>query len=150
SFEDLSNAIERVRVDFGVNIRFYDEDYDLTQLLPGSALTDSQASENFAAQYDLAKRGFAIGTIEYPPEPNPDGTPGDRKKAEGTIVYVKSTLTRFLPGDIYGYKARNDDFPHQTTLDQFFDEEQFEAYRELGYRLAARLFRDIEEITKEG
>src|SRR5262249_32746828 len=33
SFEDLSSAIERVRVDFGVNIRFYDEEYDLTHLL---------------------------------------------------------------------------------------------------------------------
>lgn len=131
SFEDLSSAIERVRVDFGVNIRFYDEEYDLTYLLPGSAETETDASKNFAAEYQLAKRGYAIGTIEY------------ANGRKGVIVYVKSTLTRFLPGDIYGYKARNADFPHQTTLDQFFDEEQFEAYRELGYRLAAMLFRDI-------
>lgn len=136
SFEDLSSAIERVRVDFGVNIRFYDEEYDLTHLLPGSAQTDTPASKNFAEEYHLAKRGYAIGTIEYA-----DGS-------RGVIVYIKSTLTRFLPGDIYGYKARNDDFPHQTTLDQFFDEEQFEAYRELGYRLAAQLFRDIDAARK--
>jgi hypothetical protein len=141
SFEDLSSAIERVRVDFGVNIRFYDEDFDLTHLLPNSAITDSPASKNFADEYNLARRGYAIGTVEYP-----DDKPDDH----GVIVYVKSTLTRFLPGDIYGYKARNADFPHQTTLDQFFDEEQFEAYRELGYRLTARLFRDIEDIGKTG
>lgn len=138
SFEDLSSAIERVRVDFGVNIRFYDEDYDLTHLLPGSAEVSTTASKNFAEEYHLAKRGYAIGVIEYA-----DGT-------KGTIVYIKSTLTRHLPGDIYGYKARNNDYPHQTTLDQFFDEEQFEAYRELGYRLAAQLFRDIEAATKAG
>jgi hypothetical protein len=138
SFEDLSSAIERVRVDFGVNIRFYDEDYDLTHLLPGSAEALTDASKNFAKEYHLAKRGYAIGVIEYA-----DGT-------KGTIVYIKSTLTRFLPGDIYGYKARNNDYPHQTTLDQFFDEEQFEAYRELGYRLAAQLFRDIEAAAKAG
>ncbi len=138
SFEDLSNAIERIRVDFGVNIRFRDEAYDLTHLIPGSAETEGKASENFAEQYKLATRGYAIGTIEYP-----DGQ-------IGTIVYVKSTLTRFLPGDLYGYRARNKDFPHQTTLDQFFDEEQFEAYRELGYRLASQLFRDIEAARKEG
>ena len=134
-FEDLANAIERVRVDFGVNIRFREEAYDLTQLLPGSAETKADASKNFAAEYKLAKRGYAIGTIEYP---------DDEPDKHGIIVYVKSTLTRFLPGDLYGYKKRNPDFPHQTTLDQFFDEDQFEAYRELGYRLAAQLFRDVE------
>jgi hypothetical protein len=134
SFEDLSNAIERVRVDFGVNIRFYDDDYDLTHLLPKSADATKPASKNFAEEYKLARRGYAIGTIEY------------ADKSEGLIVYIKSTLTRYLPGDIYGYKARNDDFPHQTTLDQFFDEEQFEAYRELGYRLSAQLFRDIAKL----
>jgi hypothetical protein len=133
SFEDLSSAIERVRVDFGVNIRFYDDEYDLTHLMPGSADTQTPASANFAKEYELAKRGYAIGTVEY------------ANGRKGVIVYVKSTLTRFLPGDIYGYRARNKDFPHQTTLDQFFDEEQFEAYRELGYRLAAKLFRDINE-----
>lgn len=141
SFEDLSSAIERVRVDFGVNIRFYDDDFDLTHLLPNSAISDGQASKIFADEYKLARRGYAIGTIEYP---------DDKQDSHGVIVYVKSTLTRFLPGDIYGYKARNNDFPHQTTLDQFFDEEQFEAYRELGYRLTARLFRDIEDIAKTG
>jgi hypothetical protein len=32
------------------------------------------------------------------------------------------------------------DFPHQSTLDQFFDEEQFEAYRQLGVHVAEGLF----------
>jgi len=137
-FEDLANAIERIRVDFGVNIRFRQEPYDLTHLIPGSAQTETPASKNFADEYKLAKRGYAIGTIEYPDAPH------------GVIVYVKSTLTRGLPGDLYGYKKRNADFPHQTTLDQFFDEDQFEAYRELGYRLTAQLFRDIEDARKDG
>jgi hypothetical protein len=136
-FEDLANAIERIRVDFGVNIRFRQEPYDLTHLIPGSALADTEAAKNFATDYKLARRGYAIGTIEYPDAPH------------GIVVYVKSTLTRGLPGDLYGYKKRNADFPHQTTLDQFFDEDQFEAYRELGYRLSAQLFRDIEERRKE-
>jgi hypothetical protein len=137
TFEDLSSAIERVRVDFGVNVRFREEPYDLTHLLPDTADTPTDASKIFAKEYSLAKRGYAIGTIEYPTGPH------------GIIVYVKTTLTRGLPGDLYGYKARNKDFPHQTTLDQFFDEQQFEAYRELGYRLVAQLFRDIEDARKD-
>ncbi|MCH8347080.1 MAG: hypothetical protein IH901_01080 [Proteobacteria bacterium] len=43
---------------------------------------------------------------------------------------------RNLPSDIYAYKAVNEVFPNQSTADQFFDERQFEAYRELGYQLA--------------
>lgn len=146
SFEDLANAIERVRVDFGVNLRFQDDDYDLSHVIPGSATSDNPAGENFVERYNLATRGYAIGKIEYPDEV----VNGVVEKREGVVVYVKSTLTRGLPGDLYGYKARNEEYPHQTTLDQFFDEDQFEAYRELGYRLAARLFRDIGDHTKPG
>ena len=131
SFEDLSSAIERVRVDFGVNIRFRHDDHDLSHLIPGSAKSDNAAGESSNERHRLSARGYAIGTIEYP----------DGKK--GVIVYVKTTLTPGLPGDLYGYRARNADYPHQTTVDQFFDEEQFEAYRELGYRLTAQLFRDV-------
>ena len=34
------------------------------------------------------------------------------------------------------YWRRNVDFPNETTADQFFDEEQLEAYRELGMAIA--------------
>jgi hypothetical protein len=38
------------------------------------------------------------------------------------------------------YRARHPEFPHQTTLDQFFDQEQFEAYRQLGVHVARGVF----------
>ncbi len=44
--------------------------------------------------------------------------------------------TKRLPADLYGYKAKHLNYPDQTTADQFFDEVQFEAYRELGYNIA--------------
>ncbi len=51
-------------------------------------------------------------------------------------------MTPDLPADLYGYKSANRDFPDQTTADQFFDERQFEAYRELGYQIAMRMLDD--------
>ncbi len=123
SFGDLANAIERVRADFGVIIRFKPEEKKLGDLLPGS-FPDSCFSEKF----NLAKEGYACGTIHYPPF----GTATTEK--EGKIILIKSTLLPNLPADLYGYKARQADFPDQSTGDQFFDENQFEAYRELGYR----------------
>ena len=37
---------------------------------------------------------------------------------------------------LLGYKGANHDFPAQSTADRFFDQEQFEACRELGYEIA--------------
>lgn len=41
-----------------------------------------------------------------------------------------------LPSFIENYNRKHKDFPHQTTTDQFFDPEQFGAYRGLGERVA--------------
>lgn len=120
-FGDLSNAVERIRVDFGAKVRFDDPETDLTGVLPGSE------TGLLADKYMLAQRGYAVGEITYE-----DGS-------KGTLVYLKSTLTEGLPEDIYGYKSANPTFPDQTTADQFFDENQFEAYRELGYQISKQM-----------
>jgi hypothetical protein len=53
---------------------------------------------------------------------------------EGALVYVKSALTPSDPEDPHEYRRSHATFPHETTVDQFFDEAQFESYRELGYQ----------------
>jgi hypothetical protein len=63
----------------------------------------------------------AIGTIEY------------SDKNRGYLVYVKSSLTGDENDYIADYARRNPAFPHETTGDQFFSEEQFEVYRALGF-----------------
>ncbi|RLA16344.1 MAG: hypothetical protein DRQ60_04670 [Gammaproteobacteria bacterium] len=128
SMGDLGNAIERIRVDFGFTIRFSEGEHDLGQILPGSA-----GNEPYDLKYQLAKRGFAIGTITY--DPGEEEGQDVREPREGTIIYLKATATRNLPGDIYAYQASHKEFPHQPTSDQFFDERQLESYRELGYQI---------------
>ncbi len=61
---------------------------------------------------------------------------------------IKTTLIPGLPADVYGYRNDNPKFPDQTTGDQFFDERQFEAYRELGFQLTKRALRD-KTVRKE-
>ncbi len=128
NFDDLANAVEKVRVDFGVHIKFSDSDTDLSHMIPGSA-----GDGEFKQKYNLAQRGFAIGQIDYP---NPSNTENPIK---GHIFYIKTILTEGLPADIYGYKSAHRSFPDQPTSDQFFDETQFEAYRELGYQLGKQM-----------
>jgi hypothetical protein len=71
----------------------------------------------------------AIGEIIYP---------GDHK---GILVYIKASLSGDENDYVFDYKKRYRDFPHETTLDQLFSEEQFEAYRALGFHAAYGLFR---------
>jgi Patatin-like phospholipase len=63
----------------------------------------------------------AIGKIEY------------NKSEQGILVYVKSSVTGDENDYIKDYNRRFRDFPHETTGDQFFSEEQFEVYRALGF-----------------
>jgi hypothetical protein len=95
-----------------VHIRFVNETYPLDILRP----------ESLGA---AAKRGWAIGTIKYP------------GVAElGVILYLQATPVVAMNADTKSYWRRNAEFPNQTTADQFFDEEQLEAYRELGMSIA--------------
>lgn len=53
---------------------------------------------------------------------------------------MKPTLVGDEPADVAQYHAANQDFPHQTTTDQFFDEAQWESYRKLGQFITERVF----------
>jgi len=147
TFEDFGNALSRIRIDFGVNVRFLDPSVDLSGLIPGSQALRSEDKDElsgnkiFDDKYGLAERGYAIGDIIYPAVPADPDIPGDLGHPAfiGTLVYLKATMTRGLPGDIYAYKSDHPQFPNEPTSDQFFDERQFESYRELGYQITKQL-----------
>jgi hypothetical protein len=46
-----------------------------------------------------------------------------------------------MPLDLRSYGAGNPQFPHDSTFDQFFTDEQWEAYRRLGECAAAAAVR---------
>ncbi len=128
NFEGLGIAIEKARVDFGVTIDFAP---DLGAPL-GDLLPKSEGKGPLPDKFDLAKRGYAVARIHYP------GT----APLEGRLYYIKATLIDGLPTDVYAYKSQHPDFPHESTGNQFFFETQFEAYRELGYRIGKELIKD--------
>jgi hypothetical protein len=51
---------------------------------------------------------------------------------------------------VVAYKAANPAFPHETTMDQLFSEEQFEAYRALGEHIARRLVEGKDAVAAFG
>ena len=74
----------------------------------------------------------ALGSISYPPL-----TPGGERE-KGALIYIKASLSGDESDYVIAYKKANPQFPHETTLDQLFSEEQFEAYRALGEHIARR------------
>lgn len=120
-FADLGRAVERVRADFGVIIDINLS--DLQSWTPGSTV-----------------KPYAIGTINY-------GLKENGEKQTGILLLVKSSLIEEMSADVVAYHAQNNSFPDQSTGDQFFDEDQFEAYRELGFQIGKQLLqpKDLED-----
>jgi hypothetical protein len=60
---------------------------------------------------------------------------------EGILLVIKPRLCFAEPPEILGYHRRSGKiFPQQDTADQFFDEEQWEAYRRFGEHVGDTLF----------
>ena len=138
-FADLGNAIERVRADFGVLIDLSGE--HLNALVPPKgdpAVVDDRPVN--------AERGFLLAPICYPVDADKSASHETRCPGEeGVLIYIKTTLVPGLPADVYAYKAAHNSFPDQSTVDQFFDEKQFEAYRELGFKVVHHLLEMMRE-----
>jgi hypothetical protein len=120
----LVSSTNRIKEDFGVIIRFLD--YKGPEVLLG------KDSDRYPSGVRIAKSPFVAAEIVYP-----DGRCG-------ALIYIKSTMLSDLEFATKGYKANNPDFPHQTTVDQFFDPDQFEAYRDLGKKSCALMIKDLD------
>ena len=115
SNDNLTTLVRLCRIDLGVRIQI---NTDPLRMSGDGRLTSTHV---------------VIGRVRY------DDV--DRGEKEGMLVYVKISLTGDEPPDIQGFAARNPDFPHEATdLKQSFDEERFEAYRNLGDHIARRVF----------
>ena len=67
-----------------------------------------------------------------------DAKPGEPK--DGILIYLKASMTGHESTGILQYKSAHPTFPHETTGDQFYGEDQFESYRLLGKEVAKATF----------
>jgi hypothetical protein len=56
------------------------------------------------------------------------------------ILVLKPRLIAGLPVDVLNYANAHPTFPNESTANQFFDEAQFESYRQLGLQIGQTLF----------
>jgi hypothetical protein len=124
SLFDLGNAIRKAEVDLGVTVTM-DE--------PMRVFARSRLEVGSAAALNAAALGFASGRIEY------------ESGQKGTLLYIKPSYLQAIPVDVRSYGADHKSFPHESTLDQWFSESQFESYRMLGLYQMNELVAGVKE-----
>ena len=115
AFEGLGTLIRMCEVDFGVGISI-----DVKDIRTG-------------ATGGWSEKRYAVGTIDYGPDREP-----------GTLVYLKASMTGSEDTPVLQYKASHPAFPHESTGDQFYREDQFESYRRLGREVALSAFNSLD------
>jgi Patatin-like phospholipase len=113
AFEDLARSVRFAAIDLDAKIEFAS-----VKMKPARDAGETSAT-------------FAIGKITYAENP----------AAPSWLIYLKPTyFYETAPIDVRSYGTASSSFPHETTLDQWFGESQFESYRRLGEYLMCKLY----------
>jgi hypothetical protein len=59
----------------------------------------------------------------------------------GLILYLKPAYHGLESAGVRSYASKFPQFPHETTLNQWFSESQFESYRSLGFEITDSVLR---------
>ena len=115
TFQGSLTLVRHAQIDFGIRIE--------------PRLDDLRLNAN-----GFSRTHAQLFKINYPDEG------ADRPAAIGLLLYLKLSVTGNEGELLKRYRILHPDFPHQSTADQFYDEEQFEAYRQLGVHVAEGVF----------
>lgn len=92
-------------------------------------------------KFGWSRDRWAVGKIKYLKD-NIDGPD------TGYLIYLKASMNGCENTSILQYKAIHPDFPHETTGDQFYAEDQFECYRSLGKEITKGLLDKVKDGDK--
>jgi len=127
-FDDLRELVIQARNILGVTITFREKPEDIIRPEPSSGYS----REHFAIADISVLPGVEVGLEGY----------------RGILVYLKSSLKAPLQRKMkdngsYDYKTYHPDFPHESTVNQFFDAPQWDAYRTLGQFIAEDMLHTV-------
>lgn len=113
-FESLGEAITLARSELGVEIEF-----DTAEGKSPAAMVPDEKTH-------FAKRDVVAAKVRY------------RSGEEGRLVYVRNAMIEAAPWDVRAHHEEDPRFPNNSTVDQLYTDQKFEAYRVLGSRAAVR------------
>jgi hypothetical protein len=117
SLGSLADTITKVRIDLGVDIK----------INPNDLLGDQDGNVG----------AFAVGEIRYDDDP----------AHNGVFIYLRSIAVSDASLDLISFRKLHPRFPHDSTVNQWFRESQFESYRQLGYTIGRKV---AMELAREG
>jgi hypothetical protein len=139
TFEDLANLVRKARTDLCADIRFLSRS-DIETMVDASLhrvvglLDDFRTAAEGEILSGLAQgfsRAHAVLAHVYYEQAQEPGS---------LILFVKPSLTGDEPLDVLQYRQQHRAFPQEPTVDQYFDEAQWESYRALGEHIGRQLF----------
>jgi hypothetical protein len=125
--DTLANAITLAREELGVEIALNKGAYDL---VPGVRHLSEPTAPFTDLNKRLSKTAVTIGTVTYPEVAGLDEVRG------GTLVYAQAVLTPDMPYQLLDFPQADIGFPRDSTGDQWFNADQFDAYQALGRVIA--------------
>ncbi len=139
-FHGLANVIRLARIDMGIRITMTGLD-QIRQGRQNHAIGKIEYKGNKVGKLIYLKA--SLPTTEIIPVADQGRRRGSCDKDVAEAPLSSRAKIKYDGGTyIAHYRDRHPAFPHETTADQFFDEEQFECYRALGYHVAMRVFGD--------
>jgi hypothetical protein len=129
AFGSLTEALRQIYIDENIRV-----DINLDRLRP-DPVTLRSASH------------WAIGIIHYPEIRV--GVAVTQPADTGYLLVLKSSFVGGTDDSepVKNYRQEHPEFPHETTADQFFDDDQFESYRELGEQIALRALSAVSDLA---
>ncbi|MEO0380227.1 MAG: hypothetical protein AAF252_08135 [Pseudomonadota bacterium] len=159
SYAAFTSLIRRAKEDFGAQIEINMErdlaprEANVTTMVDTGPqdLVPRTAAKQYPKGVEFAEKGYFLASVTYGDNPLDDGSDGYRasdvqkgeKKERGLIIYLKSALIPSVSITTKGYRGANPNFPFDTTANQFFSAEQFEAYRDMGRAIARQMVHDL-------
>ncbi|MGH2839892.1 MAG: patatin-like phospholipase family protein [Solirubrobacteraceae bacterium] len=116
TFAELGDAVALARSELGVEIEI-----DPTRLEP-------------AGDPATAKVAVTDGTITYP------------TGETGRLVYARNVVAPGTPWDVQAHQRKDAAFPHDSTADQLYTDQKFEAYRVLGERAGMKALKVMDRV----
>ncbi|TPM30927.1 patatin-like phospholipase family protein [Mesorhizobium sp. B2-3-4] len=131
NFGAFTDVQRFARIDLGARISL-----DWRPVRDAALARDANRTKIIPAESELHLRHFAVGKILYENDP-----------VEGILLYVKASVTGDEPDYVLDYERRYPLFPNEPTSDQFFSEEQMEAYRSLGFHAMRVALRERQQTA---
>lgn len=138
--EVLALLARTARIDFGAEFEDYSTSMAQNMGVPSDIAEQiGTFDELMAGDEEKLNKCVSLFKVNYPDIGKSHNAWHGRDHS--WVLYIRAAVIGDdIPSDVKNYKLENPDFPNQPTLDQHFDEQQWESHRKLGEHIGSKLF----------